>query len=122
MWFWRTFRDADGQVVLQYGPCRGWLARRALVVPGCGVARRSFQADSVFHRGVASSRTDSLCLGQEYPLAQEVGFRASVHRHLELLDAVDGAFDRAGVVLQGQPGDHGVQVTAQPGGERVQRR
>jgi hypothetical protein len=39
-----------------------------------------------------------------------------------LLDAVHGAFDCAGVVFQGEPGDHGVQVAAQPGGERAQHR
>ena len=54
--------------------------------------------------------------GQEYELAEEVGFRPSVHRGLELLDAVDGALDRAGVVRQGEAGDHGVQIAAQPGG------
>ena len=56
------------------------------------------------------------CSGQEYALAEEVWFRSSVHRGLELLDAVDGALDRAGVVLKGETGDHRVQVTAQPGG------
>ena len=57
------------------------------------------------------------CSGQEYALAEEVWFRSSVLRGLELLDAVDGALDRAGVVFQGEAGDHGVQVAAQSGGE-----
>jgi len=35
IWFWRTFRDADGKAVLQYGPCCGWLA---LAVAARGVA------------------------------------------------------------------------------------
>ena len=78
---------------------------------------------------VAGFTLASQCLGlqarcscQEYELAEKVGFRASVHRRLELLDAVHGAFDRSGVVLQGEAGDHRVQVASQPGGERAQCR
>ena len=78
------------------------------------------RADSVIHRGGASSPIN-WCSTPKDQLAQEIGVRASVHRRLQLFDAVHGAFDRAGVVVQGQPGDHGVQVAVQPGGERTKR-
>src|SRR5664279_2248431 len=51
-----------------------------------------------FTGAVVLSRNQVRCSGQEYPLAQQVGFRTSVHRRLELLDAVDGALDGTGVV------------------------
>ncbi len=38
------------------------------------------------------------------------------------LDLVDGALHCTGVVSQGQPGGDGLDVTAQPDGERAQRR
>jgi len=38
------------------------------------------------------------------------------------LDLVDGALYGAGVVRLGQPGGDGLDVTAQPDGERAQRR
>jgi hypothetical protein len=75
----------------------------------CQVAESCCQVAGFIGAGRVS-RNQVRCSGQEYPLAQKVGFRTSVHRHLELLDAVHGALDRAGVVVQGQPGDHGVQV------------
>src|SRR5664279_3517033 len=109
-------------------PCRrGPLARRADEVPSrpaaflmpCQVAESCCQVAG-FTGMVVLSRNQVRCSGQEYLLSQEVGFRASVHRRLELLDAVHGAFDGTGVVVQGQPGDDGVQVAAQPGGERPQ--
>jgi len=75
---------------------------------------------TVFTGGIQCLELKAGCSCQEYELAQQVGFRASVHRGLELLDAVDGALDCAGVVFQGQPGDDSVQVAAQPGGERAQ--
>jgi hypothetical protein len=50
--------------------------------------------------------------GKQYQFAEQVGFGTAVHRGLQLLDAVGGAFDGTGVVWQGQPGDDGVQVAA----------
>ena len=50
-------------------------------------------------------------------LAQEVGFRSSVHLSFDHLDAVDVAFDGAGAVGQGEPGGDGGPVLAQSGGE-----
>ena len=49
---------------------------------------------------VGLSRNKVRCSAQEYALAQKFGFRSSVHRRFELLDAVDGAFDR------GAPDEH----------------
>ena len=120
-----------GVAVLRCGwPCRrGPLARRvdeapvrpaAFLMP-CQVAESCCQVAG-FAGVVALSRNQVRWSAQEYQLAQKVGFRTSVHRRLELLDAVHGAFDRTGVVVQGQPGDHSVQVTAQPGSERTQPR
>ena len=125
-----TLSVMRGVAVLRCGPCRrGQLARRADEVPcrpaaflmPCQVAEACCQV-ACFTGAVVLTRNQVRCSGQEYPLAQKVGFRASVHRRLELLDAVDGAFDGAGVVVQGEPGDDGVQVAAQPGGERPQLR
>src|SRR6476620_8226361 len=70
---------------------------------------------------VTRRRGWKLFSGQQYQFAEQVGFGTSVHRGLQLLDAVDGAFDRTGVVMQGEPGDDGVQVAAQTCGERPQR-
>src|SRR5664280_254044 len=50
---------------------------------------------------VVLTRNQVRCSGQEYPLSQEVGFRTSVHRRLELLDAVDGALDESLVAVSG---------------------
>src|SRR5664279_2727128 len=54
-----------------------------------------------FTGAVVLSRNQVRCSGQEYPLAQQVGFRTSVHRRLELLDAVDGALDESLVAVSG---------------------
>ena len=56
-----------------------------------------------FTVAVVLSRNQVRCSGQEYPLAQKVGFRTSVHRRLELLDAVHGAFSGYGTLLPRPP-------------------
>jgi hypothetical protein len=83
-WFSHRSRDVDALAHCGSGLGCGGL-------PGSGSAAlrsgqwRSFKPGSVFHASSASSRIKSRCSGQEYELAQEVGFRASIHRHLELL-------------------------------------
>jgi hypothetical protein len=56
-------------------------------------------------------------LGEQDALAQQVGFRSSVHLSFDHLDAVDVAFDGAGSPGQGEAGGDGGPVLAQAGGE-----
>lgn len=62
------------------------------------------------------------CSGEQDEFPQQVGLRASEQLHLPNLDLVDGALHGAGVVGQGQPGGDGVEVAAEPVGERSQGR
>jgi len=54
--------------------------------------------------------------------SEQVVVCSSEQLHLPGLDLVDGALYRTGVVLLGQPGVDGLEVAAQPDGERAQRR
>ena len=129
IWFCHTFRDAgrgcpevraaaadsSPGVLTRFPVGRRHSACHVQVAESCCQV-------ACFTGAVVLSRNQVRCSGQEYPLAQQVGFPTSVHRRLELLDAVDGALDGTGVVVQGEPGDDGVQVAAQPGCERPQLR
>jgi hypothetical protein len=46
-------------------------------------------------------------VGEQDALAEQVGFRASVHLSFDQNDAVDVAFDGAGAVGDGEPGGDG---------------
>ena len=59
-------------------------------------------------------------VGEQDALAEQVGFRASVHLSFEHLDAVDVAFDGAGAVGDGEPGGDGAPVPAESLAETAQ--
>ncbi len=59
-------------------------------------------------------------VGEQDALAEQVGFRASVHLSFDHLDAVDVAFDGAGAVGDGEPGGDGGPVLAESFGEAAQ--
>jgi hypothetical protein len=59
-------------------------------------------------------------VGEQDALAEQVGFRASVHLPFDHLDAVDVAFDGTGTVGDGEPGGDGGPVPAKPSGEAAQ--
>ena len=94
----------------------------ALLGVRAGLTNTDAFREAPFHCGGGDVADQSwfrskLVSGEQYQFAEQVGLGAAVHRGLQLLDAVDGAFDGAGVVGQGQPGDDGRQVAAQPGCE-----
>ena len=61
-------------------------------------------------------------VGEQDALAEQVGFRASVHLAFDHLDAVDVAFDGTGTAGDGEPGGDGGPVPAEASGEAAQMR
>ena len=97
----------------------------ALLGVRAGLTNTDAFREAPFHCGGGGVADQSwfrskLVSGEQYQFAEQVGLGAAVHRGLQLLDAVDGAFDGAGVVVEGQPGDDGIQVAAEACGERPQ--
>ena len=114
-WFWPKLRDVGVDVIAGPGGRSYELSDpqpMALLGVRAGLTNPDAFERHPFHRGghdgaVQSWFRSKLVSGKQYQFSEQVGFGAAVHRGLQLLDAVDGAFDGAGVVGQGQPGDDG---------------